>query len=108
MADKAPTEAEIKAAQAVLGRAAEAQQKEADAKLQPLRDITASPEFGAVRDAVEALPPEFMGDMAIAPHIMALRAGFNGLAAIAPPTVADAPANPAVAAGGGTTGGANA
>ena len=93
MADKTPTEAEVKTAQAVLQRAAEAQQKEADAKLQPIRDITASAEFTNLREKIEALPVDFMADMNIAPHIMALRAGLNGLVAIAPAPVPTADAS---------------
>ena len=83
--DKAPTQAEIDAAQAIMRRAADAQAKEAQAKLQPVLDITAMPEFAKVKTAIDNLPPEFMADMNIAPHVMAIRAGFNGLATIAPP-----------------------
>jgi len=96
--DKAPTQAEIDAAQAVMRRAAEAQAKEAQAKLQPIRDITGSSEFAKVAEMVNALPNDFMADMSIAPHIMAIRAGINGLSTIAPAQSEEAPALPAPAA----------
>lgn len=102
--DTAPTSAELEAAQAVMRRHQEAQQREADARLQPLRDITAMPEFGALREKVEALPVEMLGDMNVGPHIMAFRSGLNGLATLAPPPApeAQAPA-PAPAPSGGAS-----
>lgn len=96
--DKPPTEAEIAAAQAVMQRAQAARAAEADAKLAPLRELTASAAFAEVQAKAEALPLDFMADMNVAPHIMALRAGLNGLATVAPP--------PAPAADAGTDGGA--
>lgn len=79
-----PTDAEVAAAQDVMRRRAEAQAKAAADKLKPIADIVGSAEYTKVRDAVEALPIDFMADMNVAPHIMALRAGLNGLAAVVP------------------------
>lgn len=102
--DTPPTDAEVKAAQAVLQRAQEATIKEAAVKLQPLSDITAMPEFAALKDKIEALPIELIADMNVGPHLMALRSGLNGLASAAPPPAPEAAPAPA----GGTTGGASA
>ena len=79
-----PTADEIAAAQAVMQRAAEAERAKLAERLKPIRDIVAMPEYGTLRTALEALPPEFMADMAIAPHIMAARTGLTGLASVAP------------------------
>lgn len=97
-ANAAPTQEEIDAAKAVMQRAAEAQQRAAAERLKPVSDVVAMPEFAAVRSAIDALPPELMADMNVAPHIMALKAGFNGFSAVAP-----APA-PATEAAGGVAG----
>lgn len=82
-----PTQAEIDAAQAVMLRAADAQTRAAAERMKPVSDIVAMPEFAKVKEAVEGLPADMMADMNVAPHIMALRAGFNGLTAIAPAAV---------------------
>lgn len=70
-------------------RAAEAQAKEAQERVKPIADIVAMPEFAKVKAAIENLPNDFMADMNIAPHIMAARAGLNGIAVIAPAPVED-------------------
>ena len=91
----APTEAEIQAAQELLQRAASVRQKEINETRKPLTDITSSPEFAKLREMVENLSKDFYSDMTIAPHIMALRAGFNGLATVAPPIPAEGAPEPA-------------
>jgi hypothetical protein len=93
--NRAPTDAEIAAAQDIMRRAGEAAQAEQNAKLQPMLDLVAMPEYAAVRSAIDNLPLEFRASEQFGPFIMAFKSAFSGLAMVLPiPAVAATPALP--------------
>lgn len=80
----APTAEQIAEAQDVMRRAAEAEQAKRAEAMKPIADITTSPAWAEVHEAIHGLSPEFLSDLQIGPHLMALRTGMNGFNTLAP------------------------
>jgi hypothetical protein len=80
MTAELPTPEEVAAAKETLRRDAEARALEERAKVQPIIDLAASPEFAAVLQAMAAIDPALAADRRIRPFLHAMETGMEGVA----------------------------
>jgi len=81
-ANTAPTEDEVRAAEEVIQRNAEAQAQARREALKPILAITSSKEFQTVETQLKQLDQSLFADGSIGPHLRALTAGVYGLRAL--------------------------
>jgi hypothetical protein len=78
---KAPTQKQIEEAQAILMQAQQKQQEEQLRRYEPLVNLINSDEFKSILTQLGSETIEdFLKDMQIGPHLMAMRTGMAGLA----------------------------